>query len=171
MGKIKTLIEWARQFGKQKWFHIIQRARQLPKQKWPPYFIFVLGICLIGFLAWCDGTRSIWLTPDQKKWDGIGTRNVLFALGAWGGVFALFLAARRSDIAQKQAETAEANLFNDRLSRAIVGLSNNESLAARNAALRLLKNLAEDLPEGDRNRDWSATSSTASSATAPSCCH
>ncbi len=102
--------------------------------------------------------NKIWIYGDD--WSGEATRSIVLTLGAIGGAYGLFLASRRLDkfskhveIEQKQAETAEANLFNDRLSRAVVGLSNNESLGARNAALRLLKNLAEDLPEGARNHD------------------
>lgn len=129
------------------------------RQWWSQIFLGV-GILTIVGLVWHPDTRWIWQADSTGDWGGDATRNVLFAFGALGGIFGLILASRRLDkfseqveIGQKQAGTAEANLFNDRLSRAIVGLSNNESLAARNAALRLLKNLGEDLPEGDRNRD------------------
>lgn len=44
----------------------------------------------------------------------------------------------------KQAETSERNLFNDRLSRAIEALGATDSLAVRNAGLRLIDSLIKD---------------------------
>ena len=111
--------------------------------------LVLAGLVLLSAFIPC--LNEIW--KYGKDWSGEATRSIVLTLGAIGGAYGLILAVRRLNIAQKQADTAEANLFNDRLSRAIVGLSNNESLVARNAALRLLKNLGGDLPEGDRNRD------------------
>lgn len=66
------------------------------------------------------------------------------------GLFALWLFYRRNrsfekqvDTGQKQAETAEKNLFNDRLSRGIEALG-HKKIAVRNSGLRLLYNLGND---------------------------
>ena len=74
------------------------------------------------------------------------------------GLFALWLFYRRNrsfekqvDTGQKQAETSEKNLFNDRLSRAVEALG-HKKIAVRNSGLWLLHNLGNETPQNSDDR-------------------
>lgn len=95
--------------------------------------VTILGVVVL-VSPFIPAVQKIWWFGDG--WSGEATRSIVLTLGGLGAFCGLILATRRLNVSQKQAETAEANLFNDRLSRAIVALTSTESLASRNAALR-----------------------------------
>lgn len=68
------------------------------------------------------------------------------------GLLALWLFYLRNLSFEKQVETAEKNLFNDRLSRGIEALG-HDGLAIRNSGLRLLHNLGNEAQEDSRERN------------------
>ena len=116
-----------------------------------------LGIALLFILviisALATETREFWghgvSTPGKPApWDGEATRSLGLALGALAGLYGLVLAGRRLqvsqdqvDISQKQAQTAESNLFNDRLKSGLTFLD-NESISIRCAGILLLEQYA-----------------------------
>ena len=97
-------------------------------------FLFLLG-CLIVFSTFITETKGIWIY-GENGWSGESTRSVILALGALGALYGLALANERLYI-------GGANLFNDRLSRAIEAIG-HESLTIRNSGLRLLHNLGKE---------------------------
>lgn len=111
------------------------------------FFLSLIGVFVFAS-AFITETREIWMY--QKEWEAAATRSMIFALGALGGIYGVILAARRLRafekqvaVGQQQAQTAEKNLFNDRLGRAIETLG-REDRFIRISALRLLESLAKD---------------------------
>lgn len=111
------------------------------------FFLSLIGVFVFAS-AFITETREIWMY--QKEWEAAATRSMIFALGALGGIYGVILAARRLRafekqvaVVQQQAQTAEKNLFNDRLGRAIETLG-REDRFIRISALRLLESLAKD---------------------------
>ncbi len=86
-------------------------------------------------------SAKIW-QHGASGWDGEATRSIFLTIGALAALYGIILAARRNDISQKQAETAEKNLFNDRLGRG-VELLTHKDMTFRTAGVRILENLGE----------------------------
>ena len=96
---------------------------------WAGPILFCLAVAAV-LSAIYEPTQFIWLdaaaldASGNKKWSGEATRSLSLVLGGLGALYGLILAARRQitfseqvEQGQKQAETAEKNLFNDRLGR------------------------------------------------------
>ncbi len=124
--------------------------------------VFIVGVVLIVGSAFYFGD---WWKEGNGEWSGSATRNLIIALGAWGGLWGLILGAMRLntfskqvevgqkqvEVGQKQAETSEKNLFNDRLSRAIEAIGKKDNLTERNAGLRLIDSLLKGYDFGSEN--------------------
>ena len=104
--------------------------------------IILGGLALLAlisaFVPWSD---SLWLGAGQKKWSGEATRSLALVLGGLGALYGLILAAQRQITFSKQVNTAERNLFNDRLGRGVELLS-DAKMTMRSAGVRVLENLA-----------------------------
>jgi len=136
-GRASSLVEWVKEN--------------------PGYGLLTLGVAII-ISALSEETRVLWAhdvvfsgyMPNKNiaPWTGESTRSLGLALGALAGVYGLVLAGRRLQvsqdqvyISQKQAETAESNLFNDRLKSGLTFLD-NKSISIRCAGILLLQQYA-----------------------------
>ncbi len=107
---------------------------------------FIAGLERFG----CFGGNQIW--RHVAVWNGEATRSVALTLGGIAALYGLALAARRNETSQKQAETAESNLFNDRLGRG-VELLTHKDMTMRTVGLRVLQNLAQAQAEKSDESD------------------
>ena len=71
-------------------------------------------------------------------------RSILFLFGFSLACLGVYLGFRRLAATEKQANTAERNLFNDRLGRGVALLS-DDKMTSRSAGVRVLENLAESI--------------------------
>jgi uncharacterized protein YjbI with pentapeptide repeats len=123
---------------------------------WAGPILFCLAVAAV-LSAIYEPTQFIWLdaaaldASGNKKWSGEATRSLSLVLGGLGALYGLILAAPRQitfskqvEQGQKQAETAEKNLFNDRLGRGVELLS-DAKMTMRSAGVRVLENLAESI--------------------------
>ena len=113
----------------------------------------VAGRARVQLLAWLIAIAAvlvaIWLTFQHWDWlsDGESGSTTLRNLGLMvAGVIALLFAYWRSRVAERQANTAQQGLLNDRYQKGAEMLG-NEVLAVRLGGIYALQRLAEEHPE------------------------
>ena len=108
------------------------------------FWITLLGIVLVsGILALFLGWSWIRSGSNETEPNSTTIRNVSLVIG---GVLALVFAVWRSAVAQRQAETAQRGLLNERYQRGAEMLG-SDALSVRVGGVYALSHLAEEHPE------------------------
>ena len=112
--------------------------------------------CALGLMALVVGEFSWWRSTGLFAEENTGNQPsqlLILTLGAIGAACGLILAAWRSakfseqvHTAQKQADTAQKQLFNEQLGRGAELLANGE-IIMRQTGIRVLADLAEKIPD------------------------
>ena len=111
-------------------------------------FLCCLALLCIGLTAYWIYCPPVWLWQNDP--DNIELiRNLVFTLGALGGLYGLIIANKRQkkfeeqvETGQQQVENAQAQLFNDRL-RYCVELLDKDTSFQQMEGIRLLDDLAK----------------------------
>ena len=120
-------------------------------------YIFNVGIIVGGLILiaitflFIDALFCWWLPFGKLGTQAELLRNLIFSIGGIGGAIGLWLATKRQktfaeqvDTQIKQAETAETQLFNDRLGRGVELLANSDKMLPK-AGIRVLEVLANSV--------------------------
>ena len=120
-------------------------------------YIFNVGIIVGGLILiaitflFIDALLCRWLPFGKLGTQAELLRNLIFSIGGIGGAIGLWLATKRQktfaeqvDTQIKQAETAETQLFNDRLGRGVELLANSDKMLPK-AGIRVLEVLANSV--------------------------
>ena len=95
----------------------------------------VVAIPLMRSIPWSDLFSSI---PFKSEI----VRNYILFFGGLGGLFGLAVASKRASTAEKQADTASSQLFNERLGRG-ADLLSNKQMNIRRTGILVLEDLAK----------------------------